>query len=61
MRFVFELAYKLNISWMDIIVAIHVTKLLTKNLSLSAYGVRYFLGHYMWPFKLYQFFDEINQ
>jgi len=58
---------------MDIIVAIHVTKLLTKNFSLSAYGVRYFLGQYMWPFKLYQFaaanlliyfinfFDEINQ
>jgi len=43
---------------MDIIVAIHVTKLLAKNLSLSAYGVRYFLGSYMWPFKLYQFFDE---
>jgi len=46
---------------MDIIVAIHVTKLLTKNFSLSAYGVRYFLGQHMWPFKLYQFFDEINQ
>jgi len=46
---------------MDIIVAIHVTKLLAKNLSLSAYGVRYFLGSYMWPFKLYQFFDEKNQ
>jgi len=35
---------------MDIIVAIHVTKLLTKNLSLSAYGVRYFLGQYMWHY-----------
>jgi len=58
MCFLFELAYKL---WMDIIVAIHVTKLLTKNFSLSAYGVRYFLGQYMRPFKLYQFFDEINQ
>jgi len=46
---------------MDIIVAIHVTKLLTKNFSLSAYDVRYFLGQYMWPFKLNQFFDEINQ
>ena len=46
---------------MDIIVAIHVTKLLTKNFSLNAYGVRYFLGQCMWPFKLYQFFDEINQ
>jgi len=46
---------------MDIIVAIHITKLLTKNFSLSAYGVRYFLGQYMWPFKLHQFFDEINQ
>jgi len=42
------------------IFAIHVTKLLTKNLS-SAYGVRYFLGQYMWPFKLYLLFDEINQ
>jgi len=46
---------------MDVIVTIHVTKLLTKNFSLSAYDVRYFLGQYMWPFKLYQFFDEINQ
>jgi len=46
---------------MDMIVAIHVTKLLTKNLSLSAYGFRYFLGQYMWPFKLYQLFDETNQ
>jgi len=46
---------------MDIIVATHVTKLLTKNFSLSAYGVRYFLGQYMWPFKLYQFLmKEIN-
>jgi len=43
------------------IVAIHVTKLLTKNLSLSAYGVRYLLDQYMWPFKLYQFFDGTNQ
>jgi len=41
---------------MDIIVAINVTKLLTKNFSLSAYGVGYFLGQYMWPFKLYHFF-----
>jgi len=41
---------------MEIIVAIHVTKLLTKNFSLSAYGVKYFLGQHMWPFKLYQFF-----
>jgi len=47
---------------MDIIVAIHVTKLLTKNFSLSAYGVRYFLGQYMWPFKLYQFLmKKINK
>jgi len=36
---------------MDIIVAIHVTKLLAKNFSLSAYGVKYFVGQYMWPFK----------
>jgi len=46
---------------MDITVAIHVTKLLTKNFSLNAYSVRYLLGQYMWPLKLYQFFDEINQ
>jgi len=46
---------------MDIIVAIHVAKLLTNNFSLSAYGVRYFLGQYMWPLKLYHLFDEINQ
>jgi len=47
---------------MDIIVAIHVTKLLTKNFSLSAYGVRYFLGQCMWLFKLYQFFmKQINK
>jgi len=44
---------------MDIIVATHVTKLLTKNFSLSAYGVR---GQYIWPFKLYQFLmKEINK
>jgi len=42
---------------MDIIVANNVTKLLNKNFSLCAYGIRYFLGQYMWPFKLYQFFD----
>jgi len=41
---------------MDIIAAIHVTKLLTKNLPLSTYGVRYFLGQYVWLFKLYPFF-----
>jgi len=41
-------------------IAIHVTKLLTKNFSLGAYGVIYFLGQYMCPFKLYLFFDEIN-
>jgi len=46
---------------MDIIVAIHVTKLLIKTLSLKAYGVRYFLGRCMWPFKLYQFFGKTNQ
>jgi len=44
MCFVFELAYNLNSPWMDIIVAILVTKLLTKNLLLSAYGDRYSLG-----------------
>jgi len=46
---------------MHIIVAINVTKLLTNNFSLSAYSVRYLLGQYMWPLKLYQFFDYINQ
>jgi len=40
---------------MDIIVAIHVTKLLTKNFLLIADGVTYFQGQYMWPFKLYPF------
>jgi len=40
---------------MDIIVAIKVTKMLTKIFSLSAYGVRYFLGQYMWPLNYINF------
>jgi len=47
---------------MDTIVAIHVTKLLTKDFSLSARSVRYFLGQYVRPFKLYQFLmKQINK
>jgi len=41
MCFVFELAYKLNISVDGHNCRNYVTKLLTKNFSLSAYGVRY--------------------
>jgi len=61
MCFVFEFAYKLNISVDGHYCRNSCHKLLTMNLSLSAYGVRYFLSQYMWPFKLYQFFDLQQQ
>jgi len=61
MCFVFELAYKLNISVNGHNCRNSCDQIAYQELPLSAYGVRYFLGQYMRPFKLYQFFDEINQ
>ena len=61
MCFVFELAYKLNISVDGHNCRNSCHKIADQELSLSAYGVRYFLGQYMWPLRLYQFFDETDQ
>ena len=61
--FVFELAYKLNISMDGHNCRNSCHKIGDQELFIEclSYGVRYFLRQYMRPFKLYLFFDEINQ